>query len=115
MQIMGDQGVDALQKRVEQKILSNLIDDEEDLAREQQFESKKHTLQQLLEAEGPDRRARDFQTQSQPSSYLKEVNLQHQKDSMSPQRKLVTSEFGKNLIVDIGKSKKVVQGENSDR
>lgn len=34
---------------------------------------------------------------------------------MSPQRKLVTSEFGKNLIVDIGKSKKADQEEDTSR
>lgn len=84
-----------MRQRIQQDALSHLIDGEEEIAEQELLEAKSNALQELLQPEGPSKSTLKFQKDQQPDKNLETVNLQdNERESMSPQRKLVISNFG---------------------
>ena len=53
MQTMGEQGIDAMKSRVEQKIVCKLMDNEEEVAEQELLQAKGIALKELLQPGGP--------------------------------------------------------------
>ena len=61
VKLMGEKGLEALQKRHQLKVLTKLMDEEDELAEQELLEAKGEALRELLQDKGPNKRTLDFQ------------------------------------------------------
>ena len=61
VKLMGEKGLEALHKRHQLKVLTKLMDEEDELAEQELLEAKGEALRELLQDKGPNKRTLDFQ------------------------------------------------------